>query len=128
MSDVLEHAEKFVAAIAAGDLEAVRACYAPDARIWHNFDGINQTVDENLKTLSWMTRKLFKRRYEILRREVLPTGFIQQHILRGELPDGRPFEMPACIICQVSDEGLITRLEEYLDPAQAAVLSEPSAA
>ncbi len=128
MSDVLAQAEKFVAAIAAGDLEAVRACYAPEARIWHNFDGINQTVDENLKTLSWMTRKLFKRRYEILRREVLSTGFMQQHILRGELPDGRAFEMPACIICQVSEEGLITRLEEYLDPAQAAVLSDPTAA
>ncbi len=128
MTDMLGRAENFVAAIESGDLDAVRACYAPDARIWHNFDGINQTVDENLKSLSWMKQRLFKRKYDIQRREVLGDGFLQQHILRGELSDGRAFEMPACIICQVNAEGQITRLEEYLDLTQAAVLRESSPA
>ena len=41
-------AARFFAAIEAGDIDAIRAIYAPDARIWHNTDGIEfpgQTVD-----------------------------------------------------------------------------------
>ena len=114
-------AERFFAAIEAADIDAIRACYAPDAKIWHNFDGIEQTVEENLKVLVWMTPRLINKRYDVLRREALPDGFMQQHVLRGELRDGRPFEMPACVICQVS-KGCITRLEEYLDTGQSSAL------
>jgi ketosteroid isomerase-like protein len=120
---LLDIAEKFFAAIESGDPDAIRTCYAPDARIWHNFDGIEQTVDENLKVLVWMKPRLLNKRYDVQRREALPSGFMQQHILRGELIDGSPFEMPACVICQVSD-GLITRLEEYLDTAQSSLLRQ----
>jgi ketosteroid isomerase-like protein len=47
----LDFAERFVAAIQAGDTDAVRACYAPDAKLWHNSDGIEQTVDQVLGVL-----------------------------------------------------------------------------
>ena len=123
---MLEIAERFFAAIEAADPDAIRSCYAPDARIWHNFDGVEQTVDENLKVLAWMAPRLQNRHYDVLRREVLPTGFMQQHVLRGDLIDGTAFEMPACVVCQVSN-GRITRLEEYLDSAQAALLRQGDA-
>ncbi len=38
MSDALEIAERFFRAIEAGNVEAIRAIYAPDAVIWHNND------------------------------------------------------------------------------------------
>ncbi|KAB7742343.1 DUF4440 domain-containing protein [Parvibaculum sedimenti] len=122
-AETLALAERFVAAIEAGDIETLKsACYAPDAVIWHNFDQVNQTVDQNLKVLGWMARVLPQRRYDILRRVVIPGGYLQQHVLRGKRPSGEDFAMPACLIVMVKD-GRITRLEEYLDPAQAAVLA-----
>ena len=118
----MEVAERFFAAIQAGDLEAVRASYHPDAQIWHNFDQLDQTPDQNLRVLAWMVRKVKDRRYEEVRRIETPTGFAQQHVLRGIAPNGQLLECPAAVFCTVED-GLITRLEEYLDTTQTAVLS-----
>jgi ketosteroid isomerase-like protein len=121
-SSILALAERFVGAIERGDIEAVKECYAADARIWHNFDNIDQTVDENVVVLGWVTRVLSDRKYNILRRIAIPGGFLQQHVLSGKLKSGAPFSMPACLVVQVKD-GRISRLEEYLDPAQAAPLA-----
>lgn len=119
---ILALAERFTRAIELGDIEAVTACYAPEARIWHNFDNAEQTVEENLKVLRWMARALPERRYDILRRVAIPGGYVQQHVLTGRRPNGEAFAMPACLVVEVGD-GRIRRLDEYLDPAQAAVLS-----
>ncbi|WP_312163874.1 nuclear transport factor 2 family protein [Phenylobacterium sp.] len=121
-NEVLAFAERFVDAIEGGDVEAVRACYAPDARIWHNNDGLEQTVDQNIKVLNWFVRKLPDRKYRIVRREALPDGFLQQHVLEATLPDGRPFRMSACCVIRMQD-GVITRLDEYIDSAEAALLN-----
>jgi len=121
--DVLAFAERFMGAIHAGDTEAVRTYYAPDAKLWHNTDGLEQTVDQNMKALDWFTRKLPDRNYRVLRREALPDGFLQQHVLEATLPDGRPFKLSACCVFRMQD-GLIVRLEEYLDSAETVVLQE----
>lgn len=115
-------AERFIAALAAGDVEAVRAIYAPDAKLWHNNDEIEQTVDQNLRVLAWLIRALPERQCRIVRREILPDGFFQQHVLEGVLADGQPFAMPACVVVQAKD-GRIVRLDEYLDPAAGAPLA-----
>ena len=118
-------ANRFCAAIEAGDIAGVRALYAPDARIWHNTDGIDfpgQTVEENLVVLSWMATFLTDKRYDIVARSVTPTGFVQQHVLRATITsNGAPYAMPACIICTLVD-GRITRLDEYMDSAHVAPL------
>ena len=114
--------DAFLGAITEGDIDAARAAYAPDARIWHNTDGLEQTVDQNLKVLAWMARKLPKRHYRIVRRETLSDGILQQHVLEAVLPDGTPWAMPACVILRIKD-GLITRLDEYLDSAATTVLA-----
>ncbi len=120
--DYLDFAERFIGAIQAGDVEAVRASYAPDAKIWHNHDGVEQTVDQNLKVLAWFARTLPGRRYRVLRREALPDGFLQQHVLEASLPDGTDWAMDACVVVRMRD-GLIVRLDEYIDSAQAAALN-----
>ena len=119
--DTLAFAARFVDAIQGGDVAAVRACYAPDARIWHNNDGLEQTVDENVRLLEWMMRKLPKRTYRIVRRVALPDGFLQQHVLETILPDGSAWAMPACVVVRM-ENGLIVRLDEYLDSAHFAAL------
>jgi ketosteroid isomerase-like protein len=119
--DIHAFSDRFLACLERGDIDQARSFYAPDARIWHNFDECEQTVDENLKLLAWMHRKLPVRKYRLVRRELLHDGWLQQHVVEATLPDGQPFQMPACCVIQMKD-GLITRLEEYLDPARAAVL------
>jgi ketosteroid isomerase-like protein len=121
--DVLAFADRFVGAIERGDVEAVRACYAPDAKICHNHDRVEQSVEQNLKVLGWFMRKMSDRKYRIVRREALSDGFLQQHVLEGKLPDGRDFSMSACCVIRMRD-GVISRLDEYIDSAEAAVLSE----
>ncbi len=117
----LDFAERFVGAIQSGDTDTVRACYAPDAKLWHNTDGIEQTVDQNMKVLGWFIRVLPDRNYRVTRREALPDGFVQQHVLEATLPDGTKWAMDACVVVRI-ENGVITRLDEYLDSAQAGAL------
>jgi ketosteroid isomerase-like protein len=120
---VREVAEHLFAAIEAGDLEAVRDLYAPDAVIWHNTDGTEQTVEQNLRVLRWVVDHLADRRYEEVRRSATTTGFVQQHVLRCTRADGVRVEVPACLVVTVAG-GRITRLEEYLDSAHVAHLTK----
>ncbi|MBF6076372.1 nuclear transport factor 2 family protein [Nocardia beijingensis] len=122
-----ELADRFFAAVSAGDATALTDLYAPDARIWHNDDGTEQTVAENLRVLRWLSRTVENLRYEDIRRYVLPDGFAQQHVLRGHLPGHGAFEVPASLFVQVRD-GRITRIDEYVDSAATRPLREVSPA
>jgi len=121
-AEILQLAERFLGAVESGDSATVRACYAPDAVIWHNNDNVEQSVDKNMRTLDWFARKLPNRRYRVLRREALKDGFLQQHVLEATLPDGTAWALAACIVVEVRD-GRIVRLDEYLDSAATAPLA-----
>jgi len=79
---------RFFAALEAGDIAALREIYAPDAVIWHNDDLIEQPVDENLEVLQSLHRAVSGLRYDIVRRAPAADGVLQQHVLRGTLPNG----------------------------------------
>ena len=121
-AEILDLADRFMRAIETGDVDGVRAAYASDAVIWHNNDGVEQTVEQNLKVLAWIGRKLPGRRYRILSRDALADGFVQQHVLEATLPDGTAWAMPACVVVRMKD-GKVTRLDEYLDSAHSAALT-----
>ena len=110
-----------------GDMDGVLACYAPDARIWHNTDGLEETPEENVRTLTASGTRVVDREYVDRRLEVFPTGFVQQHVLRGtRVHDGAIVELPACLVAEVRD-GRITRLDGYFDSARVAQFVAPSA-
>jgi ketosteroid isomerase-like protein len=120
-AEEIDHiADRLIGAITAADTDAVRAVYAPDAAIWHNFDQKDQTVDENLLTLVDMHRRANDLQYTQIRRFPAPGGFVQQHVLVGDAKYGR-LELPAMIRFWVVD-GRISRLEEYVDTRQAMVM------
>jgi ketosteroid isomerase-like protein len=108
---------RFFAALEAGDIATLREIYAPDAVIWHNDDLVEQPVEENLKVLQGLHRALSGLRYDIIRRVPAADGVLQQHVLRGSLPDGTEVELHAAMYLQVRD-GHVTRIEEYLDSAK----------
>jgi ketosteroid isomerase-like protein len=117
----LDLAREFMVALEEGDVAGARACLHPDARIWHNFDDVSQTVDQNMALLEWMMKKAKGRSYEVGRLEEIAGGYLQQHVLRLTTADGEELVMHACVVVTVED-GRIARIEEYLDPAPVAKL------
>lgn len=112
----LELARRFMDVLEAGDIDGARACLTPDAGIWHNFDDQTQTVDQNMALLEWMKGRAARRHYEITRLEEIEGGYLQQHVLHLRSLSGEELKMHACVVVTVRD-GLISRIEEYLDPA-----------
>ena len=122
MATKTEVIDRLFAAITGGNVEAARSIYAPDAKIWHNFDNIEQAPEQNLQTLGWLSRSVKNLRYEDVTRTEMADGRVfQQHTMRGTSQSGNDFELFACIVFTL-DGDHITRLEEYLDTAQAAAL------
>ncbi len=47
---------------------------------------------------------------------------MQQHILHANGRNGESIAMRVCIVIKVGADGLITRIDEYFDPAEMAPL------
>lgn len=110
-------ADRFFAAVEAGDIDGVKEIYSPDARIWHNFDDYASTREENLQVLGWVTANVSGFRFEEVRRCYVPGAFIQQHVIRGQKADGSEIRCPAILKVECSN-GHIDRIEEYFDLSQ----------
>ena len=74
-------------------------------------------MEENPKVLRGLHRAVSGLRYDIVRRASVADGVLQQHVLRGRLPNGAEVELHAAMYLQVRDAH-ITRIEEYLDSAK----------
>jgi ketosteroid isomerase-like protein len=111
--------KRFFDLVEAGDLGGVADCYAEDAVIWHNTDGIAQGKAANLETLKRFTGAFTGIRYTDRRLAAWPGGFSHQHVLTAKKADGTEVELAAAIVCEVCD-GKITRLDEYFDSAKLA--------
>ncbi len=112
----IELVEEMIAAIERGDVELVRSLYSPSIIVWANFDGRERDRDASLSLLDWLISVTTERRYEIVRRIEIEGGVLQQHVLHGTTTVGRTFSMPACLVVNI-DNGLVVRIDEYLDPA-----------
>jgi ketosteroid isomerase-like protein len=103
-------------------MAAVGEIYAPDAVIWHNTDRTEKTREQNLAMLAWAVEHVAGLRYEDVRLEPIPGGFVERHVVRGtEKASGRELVLPAVVVCRV-ERGRITRLDEYFDSAQAPAM------
>ena len=114
-AEVLDVARRYLGAIEVADVDAARACFHPEARIWHNFDDATQSVEENLALMSWMAGRFPDRSYHVHRLEPIAGGYLQQHTLQVATPAGLRARTEAAAIVTV-DDGLIVRIDEYIDP------------
>jgi uncharacterized protein len=112
-----ELADRLTRAYEQNDTDAIAGCYAPDARIWHNIDGVEQTVEEQLGATRWLNEQLNNLTYEIISRHSFDGGYVQEYVVHGTVANGgEAFRMPLCMTVTVRD-GRIARLDEYLDSA-----------
>lgn len=116
-------ADRLFRAIEDGDIDAVRTLYATDVVVWHNVDQQVEDRDANLATLGWVIHNLPGLRYTEIRRQATEDGFVQQHVVVATNRAGRVVVLPACIVATVRD-GLITRIDEYLDSVGVHILGE----
>ena len=114
-ADPLDVVARLVGGIESGDLDSVRALYAPGAVIWTCFDDQSRDVDSSMGVLEWLVGATTERHYDVSRRVEIDGGVLQQHVLHATTPSGRTFSMPACLVIAVED-GFVTRIDEYLDP------------
>jgi ketosteroid isomerase-like protein len=118
-ADIEALARRFFDHIESGEIAAAADCYADDAVIWHNTDGVSHGKAANIDTLERFTGAFAHIRYTNRRLAAFPGGFVHQHLLTARRRDGTDVALAAAIICEVK-AGRITRLDEYFDSAQLA--------
>lgn len=111
----LDLVARLVGSIETGELDEVRALYAPGAVVWTCFDDRSRDVESSMGVLEWLVGATTERHYEVTRRVEIEGGVLQQHVLHATAKNGKTFSMPACLVIGISGDG-ITRIDEYLDP------------
>jgi ketosteroid isomerase-like protein len=114
-------AAKFAAASRQNDADAYRSLCATGAVTWHNFDDAEVTTEQTVRTVAWLHRTVPDLAWHDVALHPTPTGFVSQTVMTGSAPGGA-LRVHSCVIVTLDDAGLVTRVEEYLDPTQTAVL------
>ena len=114
-------AAQFATASRTNDAEAYRALCAADAVTWHNFDDVEVTTEQTVRTVAWLHRTVPDLTWTDVALHLTPTGWVSQTVMTGTAPGGS-LRVHSCAIVTLDAAGLVTRVEEYLDPSQTAVL------
>jgi ketosteroid isomerase-like protein len=115
-------ADRLFAAIEAGDVEAVAAMWSDDVTVWHSGEKRPSEKARAMRVIDWFVAATADRHYAVLDRQFFDGGFVQQHVLSGKRHDGTAYSLRVGIIIRVRPDGLITRIDKYLDPADLAPL------
>ncbi|MEO0418923.1 MAG: nuclear transport factor 2 family protein [Pseudomonadota bacterium] len=109
-------------AFQAADIEAARAlCHEQFEGSQNGGPAMNR--DGLLGFVAAVKAKVPDFRYEDIVCEATPTGFVEEHTVRGTLPDGGQINLRLCVVASVED-GQVRHVREYLDNAGAAGLAK----
>ena len=113
----LELCDRFFDSLERRDFDAVDACYAPEAMVWHSHDCRYQPREDNLAMLQRGMETQQKVRYRDRRVRVFEGGFVQQHRIEVTWSADFVGKMDVCFVAYVRD-GMISRAYEYFDTGQ----------
>jgi hypothetical protein len=121
-----EVADQLFAAIECSDETTLTRLFDDDIAVWRVGARRDDDKERALKVLRWFIGVTTQRRYEILDRQLFGDGFVQQHILHATGHDGASIALRVCIVIKLgvtpSSQVLISRIDEYFDPAELAPL------
>ncbi|EKF24497.1 snoaL-like domain protein [Mycolicibacterium hassiacum DSM 44199] len=120
-TDISEVADRLFRAIEAGDIATVSELFSDDIAVWRTGDR-DRNKQRALRVIDWFIGATTARRYEVLDRRIFDGGFVQQHILHARGHGGGSIAMRVCLVIDVDEAGRITRIAEYLDPADLTPL------
>jgi ketosteroid isomerase-like protein len=119
---VVKAADQLFAAIERGDEAALEQMFDDDIAVWRVGSHRDDDKARALRVLHWFIDVTERRRYEILDRQLFSGGFVQQHVLHAIGHDGGSIALRVCIVIKLNVEALISRIDEYFDPAGMAPL------
>lgn len=119
ISDV---ADRLFEAIEHSDIAMIQQLWNDDVAVWKIGEERDRDKERALRVITWFINRTTDRRYEILDRRVFDGGFVQQHILHAAGRDGGSISMRVCMVIKLGANGLISRIDEYFDPAELAPL------
>ena len=122
---VADMADRLFEAIETGDHDAIHRLWDDDVLVW-KVRRPRPDKDRALRVSVWFIDTTTERRYEILDRQLFDGGFVQQHVLHATGRNGGSIAMRVCIVIKLGANGLISRIDEYFDPAEIAPLLEPT--
>jgi ketosteroid isomerase-like protein len=120
---IADVADRLFEAIEASDIAMVQQMWNDDVVVWKVGDR-DRDKERALRVITWFINTTTDRHYEILDRKLFDGGFVQQHILHANGRNGGSIAMRVCIVIKLGDNGLISRIDEYFDPAEIAPLLE----
>jgi ketosteroid isomerase-like protein len=115
--DACQIAETLFAALAAQDEATVRELCSPTLRLRQN-NGPAMNLEALLAMNRAVGRVVRDVRYCDAVRSSTASGFVEEHTLRGILPDGSALELAVCAVADF-ENGTITEVREYFDSAAA---------
>ena len=105
-----------------GDEKRVRALCTADMQARQN-NNPPMDLDSLLEFSRAVLMVVDDFRYEDAKRSNTETGFVEEHSVRGVLPDGSNLDVAVCVVADVTD-GKVSHLREYLDISAATGLIE----
>jgi ketosteroid isomerase-like protein len=121
MASHQEMVAAFDGALEGRDPDALVAVLAPGAIVWHNHDRKEVDARENMAAIGTLAQLVDGLKNEHLLFAPIDGGFVLQYVTRGSVrSNGNAFEMHNCIIVTTTDDGLISRIDEYVDPTVGA--------
>jgi ketosteroid isomerase-like protein len=123
-SSTVDVADRLFEAIANSDIATVKQLFGDDVLVWHSGDTRDSAKERAARIIDWFINATTDRRYEVLDRQFFDGGFVQQHVLHANGRNGKSIHMRVCIVIKVGPDALITRIDEYFDPAEMAPLLE----
>ena len=115
---------RMLEAIERGDMDTMRRCFAPEALIWHNHDGLEMDVESTVGRIGYLCAVSTSREYKDRRMATVGSVVFIQHTLTAGLLSGRRLEMLAIMRIELDADGLVMRMEEYLDSRAVDCLGE----
>ena len=116
-SSVDDLADRFGEALTGADMETLDQLFAPDFSIYYNFSDGGLDRAQALEFFGNYFGNVSVR-FSDISRSPTPTGWVQEHRVDADGPDGfRLRGLPACLVVTTRD-GQIARIAEYLDSKQ----------
>jgi hypothetical protein len=119
---IVEVADQLFTAIERSDVAMINQIFNDDIAVWRIGTRRDNDKVRALKVLHWFINVTAERRYEILDRQLFPDGFVQQHILHATGHNGESIALRVCIVIKLGINALISRIDEYFDPAELVPL------
>lgn len=115
---------QFYTALAEKNMQAAIECCDPGAIFWHNFDGVEQNLEQATQGWQGLFDHFQEHYVAAPRRDAIADDLlVQRHLFLLRGGDGELKAKACCIIVRVKD-GLIQRLDEYINLAGDLTVDE----